>query len=654
MSELKTNRTTTNRISITRFQHLRARKWQWNRGFLRGRTCHTTTFICRSNFSISFNLRHLLQRNGGNTVAAKRVDFAYNLVDQFTSVTRYANTAGTTLVATSTYGYDNLNRLTSLDHKRNTTTLAGYDFEYDAASRITEIDSYLDGVTAFTYDVTNQLTAADHTGQTDESYSFDLNGNRDMSGYTVGDNNQITTDGTYNYTYDDEGNRLTKTKISNGDKEEYTWDHRNRLVTITFKNSGGTVTKTVDQTYDLFDRWIGRVVDPDGATGSATVQNTYFAYDRNQILFQFDGAAASDLTNRYLWGPNVDQILADEAVTSLGSAGTVTWPLTDHLGTPRDLAQFNSGTSTTSVVNHRRYDSYGQPISETNSAVDHIFSLTGRALDEATGLRYHSTRWTDPASGEWLGEDLLGILAGDPNFGRYVLNDPVSLTDPTGMEPPIFDGGPFRRMSVVPNASPPIMRPQPEIGRPSRDTSILEQKRDFLRQVAQENPWHFPVMKEDRFVIDKLSPEQVSAAYNTLSLKYGIQKGDQTVAAMDAILMLGAGAAAYRERCNASPIYVPGLIPAPLPLRRTGPPIPVAPTGDAIIIWIGKDGKPFYNENGDLILQSRNGLREVQFHFNKTFPHKQPHIHLIQYKFVKNQKEKVFDERLFPCDASPW
>lgn len=51
--------------------------------------------------------------------------------------------------------------------------LAGYQFTYDAASRIGSIDSYLDGLTEYTLDNTNQLTGADHTGQTDESYSYD-------------------------------------------------------------------------------------------------------------------------------------------------------------------------------------------------------------------------------------------------------------------------------------------------------------------------------------------------------------------------------------------------------------------------------------------------------------------------------------------------
>lgn len=51
------------------------------------------------------------------------------------------------------------------------------------------------------------------------------------------------------YTYDTEGNRLTRTRIASGAADdyltEYTWDYRNRLTKIVFKNNGGTATKVV-------------------------------------------------------------------------------------------------------------------------------------------------------------------------------------------------------------------------------------------------------------------------------------------------------------------------------------------------------------------------------------------------------------------------
>jgi RHS repeat-associated protein len=324
-----------------------------------------------------------------------------------------------------------MGRLTALDHKKGTNFLAAYDYTYDAGSRITSIDSLTDGLSTFTYDVTNQLTDADHASQPDEDYSFDLNGNRTMTGHTVGTNNRISTDGTYNFTYDNEGNRTSQTKISTGEVTEYEWDHRNRLTKVTQKNSGGTIVKTTEHSYDVYDRWVRRRVDPDGA-GAAAAVDAFFAHDGDQIALVFDGPAASNLDNRLLWGPMVDQLLADEDVSTLTSAGDVIWPLSDHLGTPRDLAQYNSGTDTTSVVNHRIYEAFGALVSQSNASFSILIGFTGRPYDDSTGLQNNWHRWYVSTSGVWLSEDPLGFGGRDASLVRYVLNDPSSATDPTG------------------------------------------------------------------------------------------------------------------------------------------------------------------------------------------------------------------------------
>ena len=67
--------------------------------------------------------------------------------------------------------------------------------------------------------------------------------------------------------------------------------------------------------------------------------------------------------------------------------------LADHLGTIRDIANFNESTSATSVTNHRTYNSFGKLVSETNAAVDLIFGYTGKQLDDATGLQHNLFRW---------------------------------------------------------------------------------------------------------------------------------------------------------------------------------------------------------------------------------------------------------------------
>ena len=119
------------------------------------------------------------------------------------------------------------------------------------------------------YDNSSQLIGADRSGTAgDESYTYDDNGNRvtaDGASYSTGANNRLLSEGTYNYTYDDEGNRSTRTRISSATasdhRTEYTWDHRNRLTKVVFKNNSGVITKEADYAYDIFDRRIAKTVD---------------------------------------------------------------------------------------------------------------------------------------------------------------------------------------------------------------------------------------------------------------------------------------------------------------------------------------------------------------------------------------------------------
>lgn len=52
-----------------------------------------------------------------------------------------------------------------------------------------------------------------------------------------------------------------KSGTSDEYRTEYTWDHRNRLTKVTFKDNSGTITKVVDHTYDTQNNWLSRTVD---------------------------------------------------------------------------------------------------------------------------------------------------------------------------------------------------------------------------------------------------------------------------------------------------------------------------------------------------------------------------------------------------------
>jgi len=167
----------------------------------------------------------------------------------------------------------------------------------------------------------------------------------------------------------------------------------------------------------------------DALGGAVTLDNV------GQIVLQFDDDAQGNaqLTHRYLWGPAVDQILADEEINDLATEGTILWPLTDHLGTVRDLAQYDAATATTTITNHRVFNAFGQLISQTNAAVDHLFGFTGRAQDESTGLQNNLNRWYDAKTGQWLSQDPTGFRGGDTNLRRYVRNSPTEFIDPFGL-----------------------------------------------------------------------------------------------------------------------------------------------------------------------------------------------------------------------------
>jgi RHS repeat-associated protein len=142
-----------------------------------------------------------------------------------------------------------------------------------------------------------------------------------------------------------------------------------------------------------------------------------------------DPVEIDDLSHRYLWGPAVDQALADEAVESLEDAelNETLWLLTDHLGTPRDIVD-NAGD----LVNHKVYDAFGRLLAETESdpAADTPIGYSGVLFDEATNLRYHRARWSEADTNQFLSEDLVWD---GWNRRIYTGNDPINFADYNGL-----------------------------------------------------------------------------------------------------------------------------------------------------------------------------------------------------------------------------
>lgn len=366
----------------------------------------------------------------GTNVTEKRVDFTYNLLGQFESISRHSGQTGQ-LVANSAFVYDALNRLTTLDHASATTIIAFTHLSYDSASRITKLQN-VDGTTDYAYDNRDELVSAIHSDASnpDEDYRYDANGNRIFShlhddGYVTGINNRLLSDGSYNYSYDAEGNLSLRTEIASGATRAFQWDYRNRLVAVIDKDSAGTHAQRVEFTYDALDRRISKNV----VTATDTTL-THFVYDGINVLLDFidsDGSAGANpatLAQRYLHGPAVDQVLAQDDGT-----GSTSWMLTDHLGSVTDLVS-DQGV----VVEHRRYDSFGRQIAESEASTPVRYGFTGREFDSEIDLLYLRNRFMDAESGRFISEDPIAFSSMDSNLYRYVNNSPVNFRDPFGRE----------------------------------------------------------------------------------------------------------------------------------------------------------------------------------------------------------------------------
>ncbi len=275
-----------------------------------------------------------------------------------------------------------------------------------------------EGTLNYTYYATSELNTV--TGARSETYTYDLNGNRTMTGYVTTAGNRLQSDGVYNYTYDNEGNVLTQTRISNGEVFEFTWDYRNRLTKIVLKNSGGTILKEERFTYDVWDRRIGIWLDADGAGAGAAVQK-WIVFDGANPYAAF---TSSTLDYRYLSGPAIDELFA-----RIGSSNT-DWYLGDLLGSVRQIARSDNGT----VLDALTYDSYGNTLTETTPSNGDRFGFSGMEDSDIGGPSQQGARYYFSSHGRWANQDPIGLTAGDTNIYRYVGNDPTNFVDATGFQ----------------------------------------------------------------------------------------------------------------------------------------------------------------------------------------------------------------------------
>ena len=326
--------------------------------------------------------------------------FSYDGLSRRTQMTR-PNSVSTL------YTYDNLSHLTSVLHQLSGSTTDGAAYTLDNAGNRTAKTDERAGVTSnFSYDAIYELTQVTQGANTTESYSYDPVGNRTaslgVSSYTTNSSNELTSTSNASYTFDYNGNTLTKVVGSN--TTSYSWDFENRLSSVTLPGSSGTVSFK----YDPFGRRIYK------SSSSAT---SIYAYDGDNLVEETNSSGTA--VARYSDGLNIDEPLA-----MLRSSATSFYDA-DGLGTITSLAN-----TAGSLAQTYTFDSFGKQTASSGSLTN-PFQYTARENDPETGLYYYRARYYDPNTGRFLNEDPTGLRGGINLYG-CVGNDPINKTDPGG------------------------------------------------------------------------------------------------------------------------------------------------------------------------------------------------------------------------------
>ena len=228
--------------------------------------------------------------------------------------------AGTAFARALRYGWDGALHINSADNvyriQGNTptaliplATVSGtLTVNASAASSVQRED--------YTYDPADRLASVMRDGHPAEQFGYDPVGSRAIDrqaqDYVYDAMNRLTQGNGASYTYDANGNRLSKTD-ANG-VTRYTWDGENRLVRIDFPDG-----RKADYAYDPLHRRIAKTLTD--AQGAQTLRR--YVYDGLHLLLELDGQ--NNVLGEYLHGSSIDEVIACGATVTLTPTTAMPW-----------------------------------------------------------------------------------------------------------------------------------------------------------------------------------------------------------------------------------------------------------------------------------------------------------------------------------------
>ena len=212
--------------------------------------------------------------------------------------------------------------------------------------------------------------------------------------------------GATTYTYTANGELASQT--AGGQTTSYQYDVLGNLVSVTLP-SGTAISYVVDAQ----NRRVGKKVNGTSVAG--------FLYDGPRIIAELNSSNAIVSQFIYASRPNSPDYMV---------SGGVTYRIfSDQLGSPRLVVN----TATGAIAEQITHDEFGNVLGDTNPGFQ-PFGFAGGSYDQDTKLVRFGARDYDPSTGRWTAKDPILFNGGDANLYGYVLNDPVNLKDPSGLQ----------------------------------------------------------------------------------------------------------------------------------------------------------------------------------------------------------------------------
>jgi RHS repeat-associated protein len=297
-------------------------------------------------------------------------------------------------------------------------TVYQYNLTRDKLGRVREKVETIGGVThsyQYEYDVTGKLVQVDIDSAFWTGYAYDENGNRltrsraattDTGDYDAQD--RLTQYGNQSFVYGRNGELDAKVVL--GDTTRYKYDVHGNLLKVAF-STGDSITYLIDG----MNRRVTKKVN------GATVLNYLYHNASLYPIATTDSIGA--VLQRFLYAPgrySPDQVLVGDTVFIL---------VYDNVGSLRLVVN----NTTNAIVQRMDYDEFGATTFDSNPGFT-PFGYAGGMYEGAAGLIRFGARDYMPSVGRWATKDPIGF-GGGMNQYAYVENDPVNFFDPSGLRP---------------------------------------------------------------------------------------------------------------------------------------------------------------------------------------------------------------------------